>query len=107
MDDQETIITPEPDRTLMDAAERIDDLRAQIRTLNERVEALEAELAEVETEKEEMEEQLLDQPILSDQYARLVELIDDLFGVRFLPLPLRLALANFGREVGAREVIFG
>ena len=87
-----------------DAAVTIDELRGKIRALDQRIADIEGMLASAEAENDALKYELLEQKALADEYAALVGQLDDLFGVR--SLPLRLALAEFGRAVGARAVIF-
>jgi chromosome segregation ATPase len=93
--------------TLPDSAVTIDDLCEQIRALHKQIDGLKGKLARVEAERADLKDELRQQNALADEYVALVEQLDDLFEVRLLPTPLRLTLAEFGRAIGARAVIFG
>jgi hypothetical protein len=91
----------------LDTVVVLDKLREEIRSLNLRIADLEGELAQAVDELDLLRDELRDQKAVADDYAVVLEQLDDLLDLSSLPVPLRLALAEFGRAIGSRAVIFG
>jgi chromosome segregation ATPase len=94
-------------KAMPDAAVTIDSLREQIRKLNLKIADIEGELVRAEADNDALKYELRDQKTVADDYAAVLEQLDDLLDLPSLPVPLRLALSEFGRAIGSRAVIFG
>ena len=76
-------------------AQRIVELEAQITELKRQIESLEFEVARWETDTAEALDRGVNHSVLLPAYQTLLADLDDLFGIKHLPIALRLSLDAF------------